>query len=144
MTESELYKNLGSLTKSKDQWEENIAETDIRKVACLRIPFAEGKATATAPTSTTSRQMASRCWGEKETSVRNKVLKPDVEKFIPKYLVANFLFADYPSTTSITIIKTKPMAKPIVERLVWAPWAVSGMSSSTTTYIMAPAAKANR
>lgn len=24
MTESELYKNLGSLTKSKDQWEENI------------------------------------------------------------------------------------------------------------------------
>ena len=24
MTESELYKNLGTLTKSKDQWEENI------------------------------------------------------------------------------------------------------------------------
>ena len=35
-----------------------------------------------------------------------------------------YLFADYPSTTSITIIKTKPTAKPIVERLVWAPWAV--------------------
>lgn len=28
MTEKELYKNLGALTKSKDQWEENIAETD--------------------------------------------------------------------------------------------------------------------
>ena len=32
MTESELYKNLGSLTKSKDQWEENIAETDPNRV----------------------------------------------------------------------------------------------------------------
>ena len=59
-------------------------------------------------------------------------------------VVAISLFADYPSTTSITIIRTKPMAKPMVERLVWVPWAVSGMSSSTTTYIMAPAAKASR
>ena len=70
---------------------------------------------------------------------------PDVKPTFIKQSVAFFLFgAGYPSTTSITIIRTKPMAKPIVERLVWAPWAVSGMSSSTTTYIMAPAAKANR
>jgi len=32
MTESELYKNLGTLTKGKDQWEENIAEIDSNRV----------------------------------------------------------------------------------------------------------------
>lgn len=32
MTESELYKNLGILTKGKDQWEENIAEIDSNRV----------------------------------------------------------------------------------------------------------------
>jgi hypothetical protein len=32
MTESELYKNLGTLTKGKDQWEENIAETGSNRV----------------------------------------------------------------------------------------------------------------
>ncbi len=50
----------------------------------------------------------------------------------------------YPSTTSITIIRTKPMAKPMVDRLVCSPCAVSGISSSTTTYIIAPAANASR
>lgn len=51
---------------------------------------------------------------------------------------------DYSSTTSMIIIRTNPTAKPMVDRLVWRPWAVSGMSSSTTTYIMAPAAKASK
>ena len=50
----------------------------------------------------------------------------------------------YPITTSRTIISTKPSAKPMVERLECVPLEASGMSSSTTTYIIAPAAKANR
>lgn len=46
MTESELYKNLGSLTKSKDQWEENIAETDpnhVVRIHCLGAVKAAGR-----------------------------------------------------------------------------------------------------
>ena len=39
----------------------------------------------------------------------------------------------YPITTSRTIINTKPMAKPIVLRLLCAPLEASGISSSTTT-----------
>ena len=39
----------------------------------------------------------------------------------------------YPNTTSRTIMRTKPMAKPMVERLEWVPCEASGMSSSTTT-----------
>jgi hypothetical protein len=47
MTESELYKNLGTLTKGKDQWEENIAETDSNRVVrihCLGAVKAADKA----------------------------------------------------------------------------------------------------
>ena len=46
MTESELYKNLGSLTKSKDQWEENIVETDnnrVVKIHCLGAVKSAGR-----------------------------------------------------------------------------------------------------
>jgi len=46
MTESELYKNLGILTKGKDQWEENIAETDPNRVVrihCLGAVRAVGR-----------------------------------------------------------------------------------------------------
>lgn len=49
----------------------------------------------------------------------------------------------YPSATSSTIMSTKPKATPMVPMLVWRPCWVWGMSSSVTTYIMAPAAKAN-
>ena len=48
----------------------------------------------------------------------------------------------HPMTTSSTIIKTNPMAKPMVLRLLCWPAEASGISSSTTTYNMAPAAKA--
>ncbi len=40
---------------------------------------------------------------------------------------------NYPITTSKTIINTKPIAKPIVERLECSPDDASGISSSTTT-----------
>jgi hypothetical protein len=46
MTESELYKNLGILTKGKDQWEENIAETGSNRVVrihCLGAVRAVGR-----------------------------------------------------------------------------------------------------
>lgn len=49
----------------------------------------------------------------------------------------------YPRATSKTIMSTKPKATPIVPMLVWRPCWVWGMSSSVTTYIMAPAAKAS-
>ncbi len=39
----------------------------------------------------------------------------------------------YPITTSSTIISTKPMAKPMVLRLLCWPLEASGISSSTTT-----------
>ena len=39
----------------------------------------------------------------------------------------------HPITTSKTIIKTKPMAKPMVLRLECSPDEASGISSSTTT-----------
>ena len=41
--------------------------------------------------------------------------------------------APYPITTSSTIIRTKPMAKPMVLRLECLPVEASGISSSTTT-----------
>ncbi len=49
----------------------------------------------------------------------------------------------YPRATSKTIMSTKPRATPMVPMLVWRPCWVWGMSSSVTTYIMAPAAKAS-
>ena len=49
----------------------------------------------------------------------------------------------YPRATSKTIMSTKPKATPMVPMLVWRPCWVWGMSSSVTTYIMAPAAKAS-
>ena len=42
-------------------------------------------------------------------------------------------YSSYPITTSSTIISTKPMAKPMVLRLLCLPSEASGMSSSTTT-----------
>ena len=49
-----------------------------------------------------------------------------------------------PRSTSSDIIRRKPKAKPIVPMLECFPFCVSGISSSTTTYIIAPAAKAKR
>ena len=43
------------------------------------------------------------------------------------------MFAFYSNTTSSTIIRTKPMAKPMVLRLECSPSDASGISSSTTT-----------
>ena len=48
-----------------------------------------------------------------------------------------------PSATSRAIINTNPKAKQIVPRFECAPSDISGINSSTTTYIMAPAAKAS-
>ena len=47
----------------------------------------------------------------------------------------------YPKATSNTIIKVKPTAKKIVPMWECSPSDISGTSSSTTTYSMAPAAK---
>ena len=49
-----------------------------------------------------------------------------------------------PSVTSRIIITTKPREKAIVPILECFPSDISGISSSTTTYIMAPAAKARK
>src|SRR5690606_30895967 len=49
----------------------------------------------------------------------------------------------HPSATSSTIIKVNPSMVPTVARSVWPPRCDSGISSSTTTYIIAPAAKAS-
>ena len=46
-------------------------------------------------------------------------------------------------TTSSIIISTKPIAKPIVPTLLCLPACDEGISSSTTTYNIAPAAKAS-
>ncbi len=43
------------------------------------------------------------------------------------------LFSVYPITTSSTIINTKPIAKPMVLRLLCCPLEAYGISSSTTT-----------
>lgn len=50
----------------------------------------------------------------------------------------------HPSATSSIIINANPTANPMVPIFECSPSAVSGISSSTTTYIMAPAAKARR
>ena len=50
----------------------------------------------------------------------------------------------YPITTSSTIMSTKPKAKPMVLKLECVPSDASGISSSTTTYSIAPAANASR
>ena len=49
-------------------------------------------------------------------------------------------FFPYPSATSSTIISAKPTAVPIVPILLCSPFCASGISSSTTTYSIAPAA----
>ena len=49
--------------------------------------------------------------------------------------------SDYPSATSSTIITRKPPITPRVPTLECSPRCASGISSSTTTYIIAPAAK---
>ena len=51
----------------------------------------------------------------------------------------------YPSATSRIIMTVKPIMKPMVARSVsrFVPLRASGMSSSTTTYIIAPAANAS-
>jgi len=49
-----------------------------------------------------------------------------------------------PSATSNTIINVKPTAKNTVPKLECLPCDISGMSSSTTTYIIAPAAKLSK
>ena len=50
----------------------------------------------------------------------------------------------YPSVTSRIIITTKPRAKATVPAFECRPSDISGISSSTTTYIIAPAAKARK
>ena len=50
----------------------------------------------------------------------------------------------YPRVTSRIIINTNPSAKAMVPQLECLPSDISGISSSTTTYIIAPAAKARR
>ena len=50
----------------------------------------------------------------------------------------------HPNTTSKIIITQKPMANENVERLLCVPRLASGISSSTTTNSIAPAAKAKR
>lgn len=51
---------------------------------------------------------------------------------------------DHPSATSNIIIMTNPAAKPIVPKFECSPWDDSGINSSTTTKIIAPAAKDNK
>ena len=53
-------------------------------------------------------------------------------------------FVCQPNDTSKTIITLKPAAKNRVPTLECFPWDISGISSSTTTYSMAPAAKLSR
>lgn len=50
----------------------------------------------------------------------------------------------YPSATSRIIISENPTAKKTVPILEYSPADISGMSSSTTTWSMAPAAKLRR
>ena len=52
MTESELYKNLGTRIKNKDQWEGNIVETDNNRVVrihCLGAVRAAGNSSDSVP-----------------------------------------------------------------------------------------------
>ena len=49
----------------------------------------------------------------------------------------------YPRATSSTIITTNPMAAPTAPAALRCPLWVSGISSTTTTYSMQPAAKAS-
>lgn len=51
--------------------------------------------------------------------------------------------SDYKAESRI-IISTKPAVKPSVGILLWGSVWASGINSSTTTYIIAPAAKAKR
>ena len=50
----------------------------------------------------------------------------------------------YPRATSRTIISVNPIATPIVPMLECLPFCDSGISSSVTTYIIAPAANERR
>ena len=56
-------------------------------------------------------------------------------------LKENILKISYPRLTSKTIITTKPIMVPKVAISVFSRCCDSGISSSTTTYIIAPAAK---
>ena len=58
--------------------------------------------------------------------------------------IAIFSTMRYPSATSSTIITLKPTAKNTVPTLECRPCDISGISASTTTYSMAPAAKLSR
>lgn len=58
--------------------------------------------------------------------------------------IAIFSTMRYPSATSSTIITLKPTAKNTVPTLECCPCDISGISSTTTTYSMAPAAKLSR
>ena len=69
--------------------------------------------------------------------------------FYAAKLEIDMLFTKYapnrhPSATSSTIITLKPTAKNTVPTLECCPCDISGISSSTTTYSMAPAAKLSR
>ena len=52
-------------------------------------------------------------------------------------------FHFYPNATSRTIMTTNPMLNAIVPQLECSPSLISGINSSTTTYIIAPAANAS-
>ena len=62
--------------------------------------------------------------------------------FKPYFLY--YLFSNYPSATSNIIIIINPNANPIVVILECSPSTDSGNNSSTTTYIIAPAANDNK
>ncbi len=63
-------------------------------------------------------------------SPQYRSIKADLERFVQEL---DKPAAAQPSTTSSSIINTKPMPKPMVERLECSPSEASGMSSSTTT-----------
>ena len=65
----------------------------------------------------------------------SKLICKNVDKF-------NMFF--YPNATSKIIIIIKPKAKPNVPKLECFPTWDSGINSSTTTYIIDPAAKDNK
>ena len=54
------------------------------------------------------------------------------------------VYRSHDKATSRIIIRVKPRENATVARLVWFPSDISGISSSTTTYIIAPAAKESR
>ena len=84
------------------------------------------------------------------------VLRPThLSKFVREYIniclshilihIDLYQISFYPRATSSIIIMVNPIMQPAVARCVlsWEPLCASGMSSSTTTYIIAPAANAS-